>query len=71
VHDADVGKVAQLDTANIVQLRNMQQGKSFDPILIKAADDSTSVYFQAIITSSTTPTYAADDLDFIFHIRQR
>tara|TARA_R100000664_G_scaffold10568_1_gene17428 strand:+ start:3034 stop:3540 length:507 start_codon:yes stop_codon:yes gene_type:complete len=71
VHDADVGKVAQLDTANIVQLRNMQQGKSFDPILIQAAPGSTSVYFQAILTSSTTPTFAADDLDFIFHIKQK
>ncbi len=70
-HDADVGAVAQLDNANIVQLGNLSKDKAFSPILIKAADDSTSVYFQAVITSSTTPTYAADDLVFIFHIKQR
>jgi hypothetical protein len=71
VHDADVGAISQLDNASFVQLRNMQMGKGHDPILIQAEPDSTSVYFQAILTSSTTPTYAADDLDFIFHIKQR
>tara|TARA_R100001463_G_scaffold3320_3_gene13604 strand:+ start:1221 stop:1730 length:510 start_codon:yes stop_codon:yes gene_type:complete len=71
-HDANVGAVAQLDTANLVQLGNLAKDKGTgNPILIQAAPGSTSVYFQAILTSSTTPTYAADDLDFIFHIKQK
>ena len=40
-----------------------------DPILLQAADDSTSVYFAAIGGSSVA--YAADDLQFIFHIEYR
>ena len=37
-------------------------------MFLQAASDSTSVYVQAILRSATTPTYAADDLDLIFHI---
>ena len=37
-------------------------------MLLQAAGASTSVYISAILTSATTPTYAADDLDIILHI---
>ncbi len=40
-----------------------------DPILLQAADDSTSVYFALL--GGTTITYGADDLQFIFHIEYR
>ena len=36
--------------------------------LIKAAEGSTDVYVSGILISNTTPTYAADDIDLIFHI---
>ena len=41
--------------------------KSQLPLLLQAETNTTSVYFSAILRD-TTPTYAADDLDFIFHI---
>ena len=66
--DADVAVTAQLDTSKVNQLINLNGALASQPILLQAASDATSVYFQAVITSSTTPTYAADDLDFIFHI---
>ena len=37
------------------------------PILLQAAEGSTSVYVGALIVSGT-PTLAADDIDLIFHI---
>ena len=37
------------------------------PMLLQAEGGSTSVYFSAVLRDGT-PTYAADDLDFIFHI---
>ena len=40
-----------------------------DPILLQAADNSTSVYFALL--GGTTITYGADDLQFIFHIEYR
>ena len=36
--------------------------------LLQAAEGSTSVYISAVLQSSTTPNYAADDLDIILHI---
>ena len=38
------------------------------PFLLQAESDSTSVYFSAI--SGGTPTTAADDYEFIFHIER-
>tara|TARA_A100001201_G_scaffold142312_1_gene140139 strand:- start:89 stop:616 length:528 start_codon:yes stop_codon:yes gene_type:complete len=37
-------------------------------MMLQAASDSTSVYVQAVLSSATTPTYAADDIQLIFHI---
>ena len=69
--DADVGVTSLLDTSKVNQLINLNGALASQPILLQAASGSTSVYFQAVITSATTPTYAADDLDFIFHIEHR
>ena len=41
----------------------------FDPMLLQAASDSTSVYFAAL--GGATVTYQADDLEFIFHIERQ
>lgn len=41
----------------------------FDPILLQAASDSTSVYFAVL--GGATVTFGADDLEFIFHIEQK
>ena len=46
-----------------------EQEQSSAPLILKAADGSTSVYFSGILTSGTTPIFAADDLQFIFHIK--
>ena len=68
--DADVGVTSLLDTSKVNQLINLNGALASQPILLQAASGSTSVYFQAVITSATTPTYDADDLDFIFHIQR-
>ena len=65
--DASDGVTVGLDTAKINQLIPLPTIRS-SPILLQAAAGSSSVYFQAVLNSATTPTYAADDLDFIFHI---
>ena len=63
---------SKIDTSIIHQVLppTLTGESSFQPMLLQAADDSTSVYIQAILTSSTTPTYAADDIDLIFHIER-
>jgi hypothetical protein len=38
--------------------------------MLQAASNSTSVYVAGIITDGT-PTFAADDLDLVFHIQKR
>ena len=55
-----VHEIVRLDGANI---QNTPIG------LLQAEDDSTSVYLHAIITAGT-PTFAADDIDLIFHIEK-
>ena len=45
-----------------------QLDRSF-PILLQAESNSTSIYFSAILRDQP-PTYAADDLDFVFHIER-
>ena len=41
-----------------------------DLLLLQAANDSTSVYVQAMLTSNTTPTYADGDIQLILHIEK-
>jgi hypothetical protein len=62
---------AHIDTARIFQvLPASGTGESSNAsMLLQAATGSTSVYVQGILTSSTTPTYAADDIDLVLHIQ--
>ena len=47
-------------------------GEATQPLgLLQAAAGSTSVYVSGILTSATTPTYAADDIDIILHIQYK
>lgn len=59
-----------IDNSRIGQFINMAGNGDQTSMLLflQAASDSTSVYVQGIITSSSTPTYAADDIQLIFHI---
>ena len=56
---------------NLVYTHPMYGGNSLFPLpmLLQAEDDSTSVYFAAI-SRSGTPTTAADDYEFIFHLER-
>jgi hypothetical protein len=38
-------------------------------MMLKADEGSTSVYISGILKSATTPTYAADGIELIFHIK--
>tara|TARA_B100000519_G_C13987433_1_gene317573 strand:+ start:51 stop:569 length:519 start_codon:yes stop_codon:yes gene_type:complete len=61
---------AGLDNARIYQVMPLS-GSAEDSnsmLLLQAASDSTSVYVQALLSSGTTPTYAADSLQLIFHL---
>ena len=68
---SDADSAANIDNSKIHQVLGAS-GSNENPnhnMLLKAADGSTSVYIQAILTSSTTPTFAADDFQLIFHIK--
>ena len=39
-------------------------------MLLQAANDSTSVFVQGVLISSTTPTYADGDLQLILHLEK-
>ena len=41
---------------------------AFAPFLLKAAENSTSVYVHGVLYSNTTPTYDADSFELIFHV---
>tara|TARA_Y100001937_G_scaffold60452_1_gene82800 strand:- start:1826 stop:2335 length:510 start_codon:yes stop_codon:yes gene_type:complete len=41
-----------------------------DLMLLQAANDSTSVFVQGILTSATTPTYADGDIQLILHLER-
>tara|TARA_Y100000593_G_scaffold17958_1_gene35860 strand:+ start:21 stop:533 length:513 start_codon:yes stop_codon:yes gene_type:complete len=68
------------DTTNFIdnsEIKRIYDNKSdadlrapgFDPILLQAGSNSTSVYFAVIGGSSIA--YAAEDLQFIFHIERQ
>ena len=71
---AIIGDAAQtgthLDNARIHQVLPVSgtNESAFAEQLLQASDDSTSVYVQAILPSSATPTYAANSLELILHI---
>jgi len=74
----DAGEISaatsQIDTSELLRVGMNDAGGSStlltSPLLLQAADDSTSVYVVGILTGSATPTYAADDIDLIFHIER-
>ena len=71
--DSSVAGRSQIDTSEIKRVGIYDSGDTTllaSPILIQAAAGSTSVYVVAILTGSATPTYAADDIDLIFHIEK-
>ena len=61
---------AHIDTSKIHQMVPMTGvGENNDDLmLLQAASDSTSVYVQGLLVSSTTPTFADGDLQLILHI---
>ena len=74
----DAGEISastsQIDTSEIKRVGVVDSGGDSTlltaPILIQAASNSTSVYVVGILTGSATPTYAADDIDLVFHIEK-
>ena len=70
--DASVAQTSShIDTARMHHIiGGAAAASSVAPLmLLQAASASTSVYVQGLLTSATTPTYAADDIDLIFHIK--
>jgi hypothetical protein len=66
--DGDQSQTGGIDTAHVSMVFDAGgAGESGNPLLLQAAANSTSVYVAGIITSGT-PTFAADDLDLVFHI---
>tara|TARA_E500000305_G_scaffold9352_1_gene6452 strand:- start:433 stop:942 length:510 start_codon:yes stop_codon:yes gene_type:complete len=61
-----------IDTSKIHQMIPMSGSgeNNNDLLLLQAANDSTSVFVQGILTSSTTPTYADGDIQLILHIEK-
>ena len=63
--DGGAMKTAQTDTFSIQ--RAMHDDTVQTPMILQA-ESGSSVYVGAILTGSGTPTYAADDIDLVFHI---
>jgi hypothetical protein len=61
---------AYIDNARILQMlpASITGENTQDLLLLQAADDTTSVYVQGVLISSTTPTYADGDIQLILHI---
>tara|TARA_X000001388_G_scaffold15867_1_gene9762 strand:+ start:2136 stop:2642 length:507 start_codon:yes stop_codon:yes gene_type:complete len=72
ISDASIGKTAGLDNAKIYRVCDAGNGAdnfNANPILLQAAAGSTSAYVGAV--GLATVTYAADDIDLVFHIQKR
>ena len=67
---SEAGTGATIDNSRIYPVfPSSGSGETGGPeVMLKAADGSTDVYVSAVLTSSTTPTYAASDLQLIFNI---
>ena len=63
-NDIDNSRMHQMLPASITG-ENTQ-----DLLLLQAANDSTSVFVQGILTSSTTPTFADGDIQLILHLER-
>ena len=59
-----------IDNSRIHQMlpASSTQENTQDLMLLQAANNSTSVFVQGILTSDTTPTYADGDIQLILHI---
>ena len=71
VLDANEGKTSHIDTSKIFRVSdagNASANWGAGPILLQAADDSTSVYVGGL--GGATVTYAADDIDLILHLER-
>ena len=71
ISDASIGKTAGLDNSKIYRVCDAGNGAdnfNANPILLQAASGSKSVYLGAI--GLATVTYAADDIDLVFHIEK-
>jgi len=69
---SDAAATGHIDQVRIMKAQSFSGGnESVEPMLIQAADDSTSVYVQGIITDGTPTFAAADDIDIILHIEYR
>lgn len=69
--DADqAGTDNHIDNSRIHQMfpASSTQENTQDLMLLQAANNSTSVFVQGILTSSTTPTFADGDIQLILHI---
>tara|TARA_R100000734_G_C3226530_1_gene36102 strand:- start:37 stop:549 length:513 start_codon:yes stop_codon:yes gene_type:complete len=72
--DADQAQSAQdIDNSRIHQMlpASVAGENTQDLMLLQAADDTTSVYVQGVLISSTTPTYANGDIQLILHIQKK
>tara|TARA_R100000353_G_scaffold36158_1_gene28891 strand:+ start:50 stop:631 length:582 start_codon:yes stop_codon:yes gene_type:complete len=74
--DSGAATTSQLDNSEIKRVTDAghsgadsanAHAQPATPILLQAAEGSTSVYVAAIVVAGT-PTLAADDIDLIFHI---
>jgi len=68
--DADQATTGdRIDNLVIQQsLSSSQSSEAHNPLLlVQAKSGSTSIYFSGVLHSSTTPTFADDSLEFIFH----
>ena len=73
LQDADQGTSgAYIDNARMHSIftgKGASDGGPGTHFMLKADEGSTSVYVSGVLKSSTTPTYAADGMQLIFHIK--
>ena len=71
--DADAGGTSTLiDNSRVHSVMTYPgTGESYPFGFLQAASGSTSVYVTGLLSSATTPTYAADSLELIFHIQYK
>ena len=67
--DTDQSDSASLDNVKVSQVHNTDQARpaTFNPTILQASSDSTSVYLTATCLGGTA-TYAADSLNFVLHV---
>ena len=71
--DADQATTSNhIDNSRIHQMlpASLSNENTQDLMLLQAANDSTSVFVQGILISSTTPTYADGDIQLILHLEK-